>query len=229
MKRIEYFLDFQKLEEITDESYWFDERDKASFKYEFLKQTYLNKPAKKYQHPVMLYLGNKKYHIKYELKDVLTLIKNGATKIETEYYREHFNEFDTSILHQHFLNNFKSFTPCGIFYNRKSRIEIRQLNGIVMLQNLYHHLNSEQLNIIKNDKLTYALFRLLQPNRYAVLVRTKGMTSKNYKHFQNYIHSYYENLIKVNILKQIQINMIVHLSHDENIYINIGSDIVSRI
>jgi hypothetical protein len=227
MKRIDYFLDFQKLEELTNSSYWFDERDKAHFKYEFLKQTYLNKTAKKYKYPVMLYLGNKKFSIKYDLEDILELIKNGATKAETDYYRKHFNAYEINSQKQQFLNSLKSFTPCGIFYNRKSRVEIKQLNGILMLQNLYDNLNTEQLQQIIDDKLTYAVFNLLDSDRYAVLVRTNGMNSRNYMQFQKYSKSYYYHLLHEKILKTAQINEVTRITHDENLYYNPNSDIVS--
>lgn len=228
MKRSEYFLDYQKLEEITGDYLFFDEKDKAYFKYEFLKQIYFNKPSKKYDCPVMLYLGNKKFNTKYELEDIFQQIKSGATRTETDYYRSNFKEFDTSILCKQFLNTFKSFTPCGIFYNRKSRVEIRQLNGIIMLQNFYEELSSEQLNQIKNDKFTFAVIRLLQPNRYAVLVKTNGMTSKNYKQFQKYVQDYYNDLLEDRILNQMQINTIVYLAFDQHIYINQNCNYLSK-
>ncbi len=218
MKRIDYFLDFQKLEELTGSSYWFDERDKANFKYEFLKQTYLNKPAKKYKYPVMLYLGNKKFSIKYELEDVLDMIKNGATKAETEYYSNNFKEQENNLLKQQFLNNFKAFTPCGIFYNRKTRIEIRQLNGIVMLHNIHDTFNTLQLQQIINDNLTFAVFKLLDSERFAVLVKTTGITNKNYKLFQQKIEQYYNVLLKGPILKTTEINSVVYLVNDKSIH-----------
>lgn len=228
MKRSEYFLDYQKLEEITGDYLFFDEKDKAYFKYEFLKQIYFNKPSKKYDCPVMLYLGNKKFNSKYELEDVLQQIKSGATRIETEYYRNQFKGYDTSILCKQFLNNFKSFTPCGIFYNRKSRVEIRQLNGIIMLQNFYEELSTEQLSQIKNDKFTFAVIRLLEPNIYAVLVKTNGMTSKNYKQFQNYVENYYNDLLEDRILIPMQMNRIVFLAFDQHIYINQNCSYLSK-
>jgi len=227
MKRADYFLDFQKLEEFTNSSYWFGEKDKANFKIEFLKQTYLNKPAKKFKYPVMLYLGNKKFSMKYELEDILEMIKNGATKAETEYYNNHFNEHGNNLLKQQFLNNFKAFTPCGIFYNRKSRVEIRKLNGIVMLQNNYEEINEQQLQLIKDDKLTFAVFILLDINRFVVLVKTTGMNSKNYKEFQKYVKTYYHNLLRENILHETQINTTVYVPCDKNIYFDIHSNILS--
>lgn len=226
LKRIDYFLDFQKLEKLTNSSYWFDERDKSNFKYEFLKQTYLKKPANKYKYPVMLYLGNKKFSMKYELEDILEMIKNGATKAETEYYSNHFKEHENNLLKQQFLNNFKAFTPCGIFYNRKSRIEIRQLNGLLMLQNNYNSLNTDQLIQIKNDKLTYAVFRLLDSNRFGVLIKTNGMTSKNYKKFQQFIFSHYNTLLGNNHLIYTQINLPIPIPSDTNIYINVSCAIL---
>lgn len=227
MKRIDYFLDFQKLEELTNSSYWFDERDKSNFKYEFLKQTYLNKPAKKYKCPVLLYLGNMKFSMKYELEDILEMIKNGATKAETEYYNNHFKKQENNLLKQQFLNNFKAFTPCGIFYNRKTRVEIKHLNGIVMLQNIYETLTEQQLQQIKYDKLTFAVFSLLETNRYAVLVKTQGMTSKNYRQFQSFVQNYYNDLLKDRILNHIQLNSAISLSYDAKLYCNLNSPIVS--
>ncbi len=227
MKRADYFLDFQKLEAVTNTNYCFDERDKASFKIEFLKQMYLNKPAIKYKYPVMLYLGNKKFSMKYELEDILEMIKNGATKAETEYYRKYFTEIITNKQKQQFLNSLKSFTPCGIFYNRNSRVEIRQLNGIVMLQNIYVEINEQQIQLIKDDKLTFAVFSLLDINRFVVLVKTTGMNSKNYKEFQKYVKTYYHNLLRENILHETQINTTVYVPCDENIYFDIHSNILS--
>lgn len=227
MNRIDYFLDFQKLESITNTNYCFDERDKASFKIEFLKQTYLNKPAKKFKQPVMLYLGNKKYSIKYELEEILEMIKNGATKAETEYHRKHFSGSEYNPQKQQFLNSLKSFTPCGIFYNRKTRIEIKQLNGIVMLQNMYEELDEQLLQQIKEDKLTFAVFRILDSNKYAVLVKTNGIKSKNYKKFQQYIDDHYRKLLNVNILRNLPINLPLLLSFDATIHINSSSTIVS--
>jgi len=228
MKREEYFLDFQKLEELVgDEICWFNERDKAAFKYEYFKQTYFNKPPKQYHYPVMLCLGMKKFNLKYELEDILQQIKSGSTKDETQYFRNHFKEYDTNLLHNQFLNHFKSFTPCGIFYNRKTRIEIRKLNGIIMLQNNSEDLTDEHYNQIKNDKFTYVLFKLLQPNRFAILVKTNGMTSKNYMHVESYIQNYYRNLLQENILNQTQINTVVYVSHDEKLHHNKDSSILS--
>jgi len=48
-----------------------------------------------------------------------------------------------------------------------------------MLHNVYEELNKEQLQQIKNDKLTFAVFSLLDTNRYAVLVRALGINSRN--------------------------------------------------
>lgn len=224
MKRAEYFLDFLKLEKnVDDECLWLNEIDKAIFKYEFLKKTYLSKPSKKYNCPVMLYLGMKKFNAKYELEDILQQIKSGVTKDETLYFKNHFKEYDTSILCKQFLINFKSFTPCGIFYNRKSRVEIRQLNGIVMLQNFYEELSTEDLNQIKNDKFTFALIRLLQSNRYAILVKTNGMNSKNYKQFHKYVQNYYNDILGNRLLNQIEINSAIYLASDEKIYVNDNS------
>ena len=99
MKRKEYFLDFEKLETIiSDEYIWFTPIDKANFKYEFFKQTYFTQKSKSFKCPVMLFLGNKKFSMKYELEDILKLIKNGSTKAETDYFRKHFKENDTTIL-----------------------------------------------------------------------------------------------------------------------------------
>lgn len=227
MKRVEYFLDFQKLEEIVGDEYlWFDERDKAAFRYEYLKQSYLNKPSRSFTYPVNLFIGNKKFNTKFELEDVLEMIKNGAAKVETEYYRQHFKEYETNLQKQQFLNSLKSFTPCGIFYNRKSRIDIRQLNGILMLQNNSVSLTDKQSDLIRNDKFTYAFFRLLQSNSFAVLVKTNSMTSKNYKHFQNYVEKYYHNLLHEKILNQTQINKVVYVTYDSELYCNNDSSIL---
>lgn len=228
MKRKEYFLDFEKLETfISDEYVWFTPRDKAAFKYEFLKQTYFTQKPTSYKYPVMLYLGNKKFSMKYELEDVLTLIKNGAAKAETEYYRKHFKEYEINPEKQQFLNSLKSFTPCGIFYHRKTRVEIRQLNGIVMLQNIYEELSEEQLQQIKDDKLTFAVFSLLDVNRYTVLVKVQGINSKNYRQFQNFVQNYYNDLLKDRILNHIQLNSAISLSYDTKLYCNLNSPIVS--
>jgi len=213
MKRKEYFLDFEKLETfISDEYGWFTPRDKAAFKYEFFKQTYFTQKPTSFKYPVMLYLGKKKFSMKYELEDILILIKNGATKAETDYYRKHFKEYHINAQKQLFLNNLKSFTPCGIFYNRKKRVEIRQLNGIVMLQNIYETLTEQQLKQIKDDKFTFAVFSLLDIHRYAVLVRTQGINSRNYKQFQQYTEDYYRTLLKVKVLVKVEINTVVYLA-----------------
>lgn len=230
MKHKEYFLDFEKLETfINDEYGWFTPRDKAAFKYEFLKQTYFTQKPTSYKYPVMLYLSKKNFSIKYELEDILTLIKNGVAKTETDYYRKHFKEYDINAQKQLFLNILKSFTPCGIFYNRKTRIEIRQLNGIVMLQNIYEELTVQQLQQIKNDKLTFAVFSLLDTSRYAVLVKTQGMNSKNYKQFQQYLEDYYRKLLNNYKLKSTLIDKLVYLSFDTSIYINTSYKILFKI
>jgi len=44
-----------------------------------------------------------------------------------------------------------------------------------MLHNVYEELNKEQLQQIKNDKLTFAVFSLLDKYRFAVLVKVKGI------------------------------------------------------
>jgi len=224
MKHKEYFLDFEKLETfISDEYGWFTPRDKAAFKYEFFKQTYFTQKPTSYKFPVMLYLGNKKFSMKYELEDILTLIKNGAAKAEIDYYRKHFKEYDINAQKQQFLNSLKTFTPCGIFYRRKTRVEIRQLNGIVMLQNIYEELTAQQLQQIKNDKLTFAVFSLLDTSRYAVLVKTQGINSKNYKQFQQYIEDYYRTLFKVKLLIKMEINAVVYIANHFNIHQNNNS------
>lgn len=221
MKRKEYFLDFEKLETfISDEYAWFTPRDKAAFKYEFLKQSYFMRQSTSFNCPVMLYLGNKKFSMKYELEDILTLIKNGAAKAETDYYRKYFKEYEINPQKQQFLNSLKSFTPCGIFYHRKTRVEIRQLNGIVMLQNIYEALTERQLQQIKDDKLTFAVYNLLDVNRYAVLVKVQGINSKNYRQFQSHIEDYYNLILNNHILNNSLINKLVYLSLDTSIYVN---------
>jgi hypothetical protein len=227
MKRKEYFLDFEKLETfISDEYTWFTPRDKAAFKYEFLKQTYFMRQSTSFKYPVMLYLCKKKFSMKYELEDILTLIKNGAAKAETDYYRKHFKEYEINPQKQQFLNSLKSFTPCGIFYHRKTRIEIRQLNCIVMLQNIYEELSNEQLQQIKDDKLTFAVFSLLDTNRYAVLVKVQGINSKNYRQFQQYVEDYYRTLLKAKVLVKVEMNTVVYLASDERFCINMQSSII---
>ncbi len=226
MKRIDYFLDFQKLEELTNSSYWFDERDKANFKYEFLKQTYLNKPAKKYKYPVMLYLGNKKFSMKYELEDILEMIKNGLTKAETKYYKNHFKEQENNLLKQQFLNNFKAFTPCGIFYNRKSRVEIRKLNGIVMLENHGESFSSKQLKAIKEYSLTFAFFRKLDTDKFIILTKTCGMNGKNYKEYQKFIQEKYIKILNTADIHIACLNNTISLSHDSELYQNPNSVVI---
>lgn len=229
MKRADYFLDFQKLEEFTNSSFWFDEKDKANFKYEFLKQTYLNKPAKKYKHPVMLYLGNKKFSIKYELEDILEMIKNGATKAETEYYRKHFTESESNKQKQQFLNSLKSFTPCGIFYNRKSRVEIRKLNGIVMLENHGEGFSSNQIKKIKENSLTFAIFRKLDTDKIIILIKTYGMNAKNYKAYEKFIQELFNKILNTSDIHFACMNNIIYLSYDSELYLNPNSVIIKCI
>lgn len=223
MKRIEYFLDFQKLEELTNSSYWFDERDKDNFKYEFLKQTYLNKPYKKYKYPVTLYLGNKKFNIKFDLEDILEMIKNGATNVETEYYSIQFKKSENNPVKQQFLNNFKAFTPCGVFYSRRKRIDIKQLNGMIFLECNSDNITLEQIQVIKSEPYTYAFFRQLEKDKFAILVRTSGMTSRNYEQYQYQLKEYYRKLIGSDAISASYINRSIYLSHDKELYLNLLS------
>ena len=89
-----------------------------------------------------------------------------------------------------------------------------------MLHNVYEELNEEQLQQIKNDKLTFAVFSLLDKYRFAVLVKVKGINSRNYKQFQMYIEDYYKTLLEKKILSKVKLNEVVYWAIDYKMYIN---------
>ena len=97
-----------------------------------------------------------------------------------------------------------------------------------MLQNLYEDLSQEQIERIKLNKLTYAFFELIEPNQYAVLVKTNGMTSKNYLHFQRHIQKYYSELLNGSLLKTTILNSVIYLSYNKYLYLNSKPTLLSE-
>ena len=53
-----------------------------------------------------------------------------------------------------------------------------------------------------------------------MLVKLKGINSRNYKQFQQYIEDYYRDLLKEKVLCKVEINNVIHFINDELIYIN---------
>ena len=199
------------LDELTD-------KDKQAMRINNLKLKHFNKKTTPYMFPVMLYYKIKTYKIKYELNDILNIIKSDVMKIESDFIKNEINDDEKRL--QIFLDMQKTFTPCGIFYGRKSRIDIRHLNGIIMLENFNEYLSFEQVEIIKSDKYTFAFFKQLERKKFIILVKTSGMTTKNYESYRLKIKEYYQTLLNNKDIFTSFINRAICLSYDKELFWN---------
>lgn len=185
-------------------------------KLNIIKHKYLHKKSVPFICPVMVYFQSKSVHMKCELDDILNLIKSDAMKLESDYISNVLKgNADKMRL---FVEKQKKFTPCGIFYGRRDRIDIRQLNGIILLETYQDRLTSQQIEAINKESYTYSSFRLLEKDRYAILVKTTGMTGRNYKSFQYQLKEYYRKLIGIDTIYATDLNRAVTLSHDKGLY-----------
>ncbi len=195
--------------ELTDE-------DLRIIRLNIIKLNYLHKASVPFRCPVMVYFHAKSTHMKCELEDILNLIKSDAQKLESDYIRKEIKGDAEKI--RLFIEKQKKFTPCGLFYGRRDRIDIRQLNGIVLLENYTDKLTFQQIQAIKNEPYTYTLFRQLEKDKYAILVKTSGMTNRNFETYRYQLKEYYRKLIGSDTIVASSINRAIYLPHDKGFY-----------
>ncbi len=195
--------------ELTDE-------DLRIIRLNIIKLNYLHKESVPFRCPVMVYFHSKSLYMKSELEDILNLIKSDALKLESDYIRKEIKGDDNKI--RLFIEKQKKFTPCGLFYARRDRIDIRQLNGIILLENYWAKLTIQQIQAIKNEPYTYAFFRQLEKDKYAIFVKTSGMTSRNYETYRYQLKEYYRKLIDSDAITASSINRSIYLSYDKGLY-----------
>lgn len=172
-----------------------------------------------FKYPVEIRGNFKSY--KVELATVFDMIRNGDFKLDQELL-ERLIEVN-NLLPTVFFENRKKFTPCGVFYHKLGRLDIRILNQLLLFESKKLALNQTDIQNIKSDEYTFAFFRQIFPDRNYLLVRTSNMNSRNYFEYQDSAEAYYTNLLGAKKFISMDLNSLIPFSYDTELYNNTQS------
>lgn len=158
---------------------------------------------------------------KVELESVFEMIKTGRFKSDQESLEKLLIEM--RFMPAVFFENRKRYTPCGVFYHKSGRLDIRLLNQLLLFESKKDALTENDILLIKNDIHTFAFYRQIYPNCYYLLVKTSNLNSRNYVDFQEKIENYYVNLIGYGKIFAKELKAAIPFSHDAALYHNTQS------
>ncbi len=159
--------------------------------------------------------------MKVELESVFEMIKTGRFKSDQESLEKLLIE--NRLMPVVFFENRKRYTPCGIYYHKRGRLDIRILNQLLLLESKKVALTENDILLIKNDIHTFAFYRQIYPNCYYLLVKINNLNSRNYVDFQEKIEIYYANLIGFGKIFAKELKAAIPFSHDAALYDNTQS------
>ena len=149
---------------------------------------------------------------KVELESVFEMIKTGRFKSDQESLEKLLIE--NRLMPAVFFENRKRYTPCGIFYHKRGRLDIRILNQLLLFESKKVALTDNDILLIQNDIHTFAFYRQIYPESFYLLVKTINMNSRNYVDFQEKIEIYYANLIGSGKIFAKELKAAIPFSHD---------------
>ncbi len=182
---------------------------------------YLESPGNRIKFPVHLFGRKKMSDSVAELEEAFDLIKSPYTSHLPKNYAYFLNNSIDYL--GEYTKDYKRYTPCGLFYTSKDRIDIKKLNGIIMLRTTANRLTDKDKKLITSCPYTFAFYKQLQKDHYILLVRCEGLNNRNYAEFQGIIEKFYVQLIKENKFFAPLINDQVLVSHDIKLYHNPNS------
>lgn len=173
------------------------------------------------KYPVEIVSNIKPKIYKIALATVFDKIKNGEYKSDQETLERLLVE--KKLMPTVFFSNRKKYLPCGIFYHRKNRLDIRILNQLLLFESIKMTLTDNDMQLIKNDIHTFAFYRQIYPDCYYLLVKTCNLNSRNYMEFQEKIEIHYANLIGSGKIIAKELKVAIPFSYDAALYHNTQS------
>ncbi len=164
--------------------------------------------------------------IKVELETIFEMIKTGSFKSDQESLEILLNE--NKLMPAIFFANRKRYTPCGIFYHKRGRLDIRILNQLLIFESKKMALSKNEILLLKGDEHTFAFYRQIYPDRYFLLVRTIKLHSRNYFEYQDKIEKYYAKLLGSKKFTSTNLNAAIPFSYDAALYHNALSKVFSN-
>lgn len=171
-----------------------------------------------FKKPVEIHSNFNPKSLKVELETVFEMIKTGLFKSDQENFETLISE--NRLMPVIFFANRKRYTPCGIFYNKRGRLDIRILNQILIFESKKKSLNENEALLLKSDLYTFAFYRQIYPDRYFLLVRTIKLHSRNYFEYQEKIEKHYANLLGSPKITSMNLNAAIPFPYDTALYHN---------
>ncbi len=176
--------------------------------------------------PVEIHSSFNPKSTKVELETVFEMIKTGSFKSDQESLEILLNE--NKLMPAVFFANRKRYTPCGIFYHKRGRLDIRILNQLLIFESKKIALTKNDILLLKGDEHTFAFYRQIYPDRYYLLVRTTNLYSRNYFEYQDKIEKYYAKLLGSRLFTSMNLNAAIPFSYDAALYHNAFSKVFSN-
>jgi hypothetical protein len=176
--------------------------------------------------PVEIHSSFNPKSAKVELETVFEMIRTGSFQSDQESLERLISE--NRLMPDVFFAYRKRYTPCGIFYHKKGRLDIRMLNQLLIFESKKMALNEKDILLLKGDLHTFSFYRQIYPDRYYLLVRTIKLHSRNYFEYQDKIEKYYAKLLGSKKFTSMNLNAAVPFSYDAALYHNALSKVFSN-
>lgn len=168
--------------------------------------------------PTEIFSNFKPKSYKVELVTIFEMIKNGSYKSDQELLERLIEE--NTLLPSVFFENRKKYTPCGVFYHKYGRLDVRILNQILLFEYKENALNKSEIQIVKSNEYTFAFYRQIFQNKYWLLVKTTNMNSRNHFEYQKKIETYYSKLLGSKKITTMNLNAAIPFSYDVELFHN---------
>jgi hypothetical protein len=154
------------------------------------------------------------------LSDLLRDIQTGTYKKEIEKYRDK-RDYDLK-------KKLLAFTPSGVFAGGRKLENLKQYNGLVVLD--IDKLSESDLGVVQEmapkNVLTHAGFVSPSSNGYKILVRTENQELDKHEYVFKRLADYYEGYLGVEVDRSGKdVTRLCFVSHDPELYYNTESEL----